>query len=152
MTVLVPHTRLHPATALLLALHAPGAVRVHLDPHDVAGYWRLLEERWAAPGDLVLVGQDIGIRAGVLGRFAECREPWCGHAYPDGSEVVVTFGCSRFTGELKARCPDLIRVAELAGPVPEWRAVDALVGRELHRRGVSPHTHPGAVTHFHRSP
>lgn len=154
--ILVPYTRLHPATGKLLRCHAPGHVRARIDPADDDGYWRLLAREWSQPGDLVVVEQDVGISAGVLPGFAACREPWCGHPYPIGAQSLVCLGCTRFTAELKAAEPDLLdvvgRCADGGVPARHWRRLDVRLLDELRRRGYTQHRHVPAVRHYHKYP
>lgn len=155
MTVLLPYTRLHPATARLADRHAEGHLRVRLSPGDDAAYWRLLAENWNRDGrDLAVIEQDIGITAGVLPGFAACREPWCGHPYHVAGRVIVCLGCTRFTAELQAAEPDLLeRVGEIGNdglPAKDWRRLDVRLADELHRRGYEVHEHLPAVAHYHR--
>lgn len=152
--ILLPYTRLHPATARLANRYAPGHVRVRLDPQDPYAYWALLAEAWRQPGDLLVIEQDIGIRAGVVEGLAECRRPWCGHPYPIGDVLRVCLGCTRFTAELKAAEPDLfdILAEDSSGGMParHWKYLDTHLLMELRRRGYEQHRHAGAVRHYHR--
>lgn len=160
--VVLPYTRLHPVTARLANTHAPGHVRVMLNPDDgtdprpASGYWDLLAELWKLPGDLVVVEQDIGLRAGVIEGFDACRRPWCGHPYRVGSELVVALGCTRFTAELKAAQPDLLervgQISEPGMPAKHWRRLDVRLADQLRRRGYRVHEHEPAVAHYHRYP
>lgn len=154
--ILLPYTRLHPVTARLANRHAPGHVRVRLDPADDAAYWRLLAEQWRQPGDLIVVEQDIGLRAGVVQGLTACREPWCGHPYPIGRQLLVCLGCTRFTAELKAAEPDLLDAVGLVGndglPAKDWRRLDVRLADELRRRGYTVHEHAPAVAHYHKYP
>lgn len=154
--VLVPYTRLHPATARLLNRHAPGHRRVRLDPADVTAYWALLAEQWRTPGDLLIVEQDIGIHAGVVPGLTACREPWCGHPYPIGEQLLVCLGCTRFTAELKAAEPDLLDVVGEDGtgglPARHWQRLDVRILDELRHRGYWQHRHDPPVRHYHRYP
>jgi hypothetical protein len=153
--VLVPYTRLHPSTARLLNRHAPGYVRARIDPADVEGYWRLLAAVWREPGDLLIVEQDVGIRAGVVEGLSVCREPWCGFPTAIGDQLLVCLGCTRFSAELKAAEPDLLDAVGLidddAGTPPRhWRRLDVRILDELRRRGYEQHRHEPAVRHYHR--
>lgn len=155
--ILLPYTRLNPATARLANRYAPGHVRARIDPGDDAAYWRLLAGAWNGSGeDLVVIEQDVGIRFGVLGAFGACREPWCGHPYRVGSSLRVCLGCTRFTRELQAGEPDLLeavgRIGEPGLPARGWRRLDVRVAGELGRRGYTVHEHLPAVSHFHRYP
>jgi hypothetical protein len=153
--ILLPYTRLHPATARLANRHAPGHVRVRLDPGDMSAYWRLLAKAWREPGDLVVIEHDIGVHAGVLPGFAACPEPYCGHAYPlDRGVLLACLGCTRFAASLKAAEPDLLDVVgEVTGdglPARDWRRLDVRTGDELRRRGYSMHVHAPPLRHYHK--
>lgn len=156
MTVLLPFTRLHPVTSRLANAHAPGHVRVRLDPGDDAAYWRLLADAWRQPGDLIVIEQDIGLGAGVIECFDACRHPWCGHPYPIGRQLLVCLGCVRFTAALKDAEPDLLEaVGRIGGdgiPAKHWRRLDTRLAGELRRRGYSVHEHQPPVAHYHRYP
>ncbi len=152
--IVLPYTRLHPATARLANRHAPGHVRVRLDPADPHAYWALLAEAWREPGDLLIVEQDIGIHAGVVPGLLACREPWCGHPYPIGEQVLVCLGCTRFSAALKAAEPDLLEAvgADDSGGMParDWRYLDVKILTALRGRGYEQHRHDPPVRHYHQ--
>lgn len=154
--IVLPYTRLHPVTARLANRHASGHVRVRLDPADRHAYWALLATLWRKPGDLLIVEQDIGIRAGVVEGLGNCRQPWCGHPYPIGEQLLVCLGCTRFTAELKAAEPDLLdAVGQDDGggmPARDWRYLDVKILTHLRDRGYEPHCHDLPVRHYHRYP
>lgn len=155
--ILLPYTRLHPATARLANVYAPGHVRIRLSPGDDTAYWRLLAETWSEPGDLMVVEHDIGLRPGVVDGLAACREPWCGHPYRIHRLIAVCLGCTRFTAGLKATEPDLLdavgRIDNDDGPpAKHWRRLDVRLADELHRRGYQVHEHQPQVAHYHRYP
>lgn len=153
--ILIPYTRLHAATARLANQHARGHLKVRIAPGDDAAYWRLLAESWNATGtDLVIIEQDIGISAGVLPGFANCRRPWCGHPYDIGGRLLICLGCTRFTVELQRAEPDLLEaVGEIGNdglPAKDWRRLDVRLADELERRGYARHRHDPPVHHYHR--
>lgn len=154
--ILLAYTRLHPVTARAANAHAPGHVRVKLNPADDAAYWALLAKVWREPGDLLIIEQDVGIRAGVVESLTECREPWCGFPYAIGAQLLVCLGCTRFTAELKAAEPDLLdRVGEdgTGGlPARVWQRLDVRILDHLRARGYEQHRHEPAVRHFHKYP
>lgn len=154
--ILLPYTRLHPATARLANRYAPGHVRYRLDPRDASAYWRLLARAWAEPGDLVVIEHDIGLRPGVIAGFNSCRQPWCGHPYAIAAQLLVCLGCTRFTAELKTAEPDLLEVVGRVGgdglPARDWRRLDVRILDELRRRGYEQHRHQPSVAHYHRYP
>ncbi|HEY7046580.1 MAG TPA: hypothetical protein VH373_05120 [Jatrophihabitantaceae bacterium] len=146
MRVLVPYTRLHPETARRLARFAPDAVLRAIEIDDRTGYWRVLAEAWAWPGDLVVIEHDIGIDADVLPGFAACPEPVCARPYrwTSGDRLITGFGCVRFRAEVKQAHPELFtEVGEL-----DWLLVEPRVGGELQRRVGRPHVHRPAVEHY----
>jgi hypothetical protein len=151
--ILLPYTRLHPATARLANRHAPGHIRARIDPGDDSAYWALLAAAWRQPGDLVVIEHDIGIHADVVPGFSACRRPWCGHAYLTGRQRLIALGCTRFTEQLKAAEPDLLDVVGTDGtgglPAKHWGRLDVRILDELHRRGYEQHEHPGDVKHYH---
>lgn len=156
MTILLPHTRLHPATARLANRHAPGHRKVRLDPADDSAYCRLLTEQWRQPGPLMVIEQDIGIHPGVIEGLEACPEPWCGHPYRIGSELLVCLGCTRFSAALKAAEPDLMDAVSADGtgglPAGDWRRLDVRILDHLRRRGYPQHRHQPPVKHYHRYP
>lgn len=156
MTILLPHTRLHPATARLANAYAPSHRRVRLDPADDSAYCRLLTEHWRQPGPLMVIEHDIGIHAGVVEELAACLEPWCGHPYLIGTQLLVCLGCTRFSAALKLAEPDLMDAvsADATGGLPagDWRRLDVRILDHLRRRGYKQHEHQQPVKHYHRYP
>lgn len=152
--ILTVYTRLHPATGKLLNRHAPGHVRVKVDPADMSAYWRELAKAWREPGDLIVIEQDIGIGPEVIPGFAACKEPWCGHAYRIGRQLLVCLGCTRFTAKLKEAEPDLLDVVgEIGGdglPAKDWRRIDVRLLDTLRKRGYRQHWHEPPVLHYHK--
>ena len=80
MLVLLPYTRLHPVAARLATQHAPGHVRVRLDPADPHAYWSLLARMWRQPGDLLIVEHSpallferLQLHAGAVARTHPAR-------------------------------------------------------------------------------
>lgn len=129
-------------------------MRVRLDPADPHAYWALLAGLWRQPGDLLIVEQDVGIHAGVVPGLAACREPWCGHPYPIGEQVLVCLGCTRFGAALKAAEPDLLEAvgADDAGGMParHWKYLDVKILTALRARGYEQHRHEPPVRHYHQ--
>lgn len=154
--IVAPYTRLHPVTARLLNQHAPGHERVRLERGDAEAYWRLLARLWREPGDLLIVEQDVGIRAGVVESLFACREPWCGFPYLVAGRVQVCLGCTRFTAALKAAEPDLLDGVGEDGtgglPARDWRRLDVRILGHLRERGYRQHEHRPAVKHYHLYP
>ena len=154
--ILLPYTRLHPVTARLANQHAPGHRRARLDPADDAAYWRLLAEAWRQPGDLIVIEQDIGIHAGVIEGLTACPQPWCGHPYPIGAQLLVCLGCTKFSAALKAVEPNLLDEVGEDGtgglPAKNWRRLDVRILDHLRARGYRQHEHAPPVRHYHKYP
>jgi hypothetical protein len=117
-------------------------------------------EAWEWPGDLVIIEHDIGIHAGVIEGFRECRQPWCGHPYAIGEQLLVCLGCTRFTAQLKATLPDLMAQAAAVGDAQDggimaagsWQRMDVRIGALLEAHGHNRHPHQPPVQHFHTYP
>jgi hypothetical protein len=152
--IVVPYTRLHPATARLANRHAPGHRRVKLDPADMSAYWRLLAACWREPGELTVIEHDIGIGPEVIPGFAACPEPFCGHPYRVGRQLLMCLGCTRFSAKLKADHPDVLDVVGEVGndglPAKDWRRLDVRILDELRKRGYRQHWHERPVKHYHK--
>ncbi len=151
--IVIPYTRRHPATARLANRHAPGYVRVKLDPDDMGAYWALLAHLWREPGELVVIEHDIGIGPETLPGFAACPEPWCGNPYRVARQLLVCLGCTRFSAALKAAEPDLLEEVGDVGndglPAKDWRRLDVRILDALRKRGYRQHWHEPMVKHFH---
>jgi hypothetical protein len=152
--ILVPYTRLHPATSRLLNRHTASHWRVRLDPDDTTAYWSLLASAWREPGDLVIVEHDVGISAEVIPGFAACPEPFCGNPYRIGRQLLTALGCARFSADLKAAEPDLLDVVgEIGGdgyPARDWRRLDMRIAKVLRGRGYRQHWHEPIVNHYRK--
>lgn len=152
--ILLPYTRLHPVAARLANRHAPGHVRVKLDPRDQEAYWALLAREWRQSGDLLIIEQDVGIHDRVVPGMAACPEPWCGHPYPIGDLLLVCLGCTRFSAALKAAEPDLLDEVGEDGtgglPARHWGRLDVRILDHLRARGYQQHQHSPPVRHYHR--
>ena len=154
--VLVPHTNLDVRTVDLLDRHAPGWHGHELDPGRNDAYQSLMEAEWQRPGDLVVIEHDIGIHAGVMPGFRDCPEPWCGHPYAIGEQLLVCLGCTRFRAELKTAVPDLFTMIDAlpfdGAPARDWRRMDVRLAAVLNMAGYKVHRHDPPVTHYHEYP
>lgn len=132
---------------------------VEIDPKDRTQYSRVLRDAWLCDGDLTIIEQTIGIHAGVMPGFEECRQPWCGNPYLIGAQLLVCLGCTRFTGALKSALPGLMDEAASIGeedggavPAGAWQRMDIRVAACLERHGHARHWHNPPVEHFHDYP
>jgi hypothetical protein len=130
-----------------------GATLVELDREDWTAYWRLLAHHWRAPGDLLLVEQDILPAPGVTTDMLACDHLWCSSPYwsvnrwlPDG------LGCARFSEALKRSLPDALvhvgRMHDGDGAQGVWWLLDHRLSGYLRSAGHEPHEHERS-THLH---
>lgn len=129
-----------------------GARIAHLEP-DPEAYWRLLEDEWRQPGDLILIEHDMLPAEGVTDAMATCRRSWCTSPY----RIAHTWldeglGCVKLSARLKRRHPDLMhRLGEITGdglPPKDWHRLDVRLARLLRDCGYAPHTHRRSI-HLH---
>ncbi|MHB1472404.1 MAG: hypothetical protein ACYCV4_02055 [Dermatophilaceae bacterium] len=153
MRIIVPYTRLHPATGRLLNKYAPSAERHRLGPQSDA-YHDLLASMWTGRDDLLIIEQDIGIHASVIPSLMFCPEPWCAFPYLVAGKALTALGCVRFTASLQTAEPDLFDTIGLIAndglPAKDWRRMDVRLAGTLTERGYATHVHTPPVTHYHR--
>lgn len=155
--VIVPTTRLRPATARLLNRHAPGHTRVPLGPAADA-YCTLMERLWAQGEGFAIVEHDIGIHPGVLPQFEACPSWWCGFQYdigrPPNHITIAALGCTRFRTELLRAEPDLMEMVGKDGsggvPARVWQRLDVRMLDHLRLRGYTRCDHTPTVKHYHQ--
>jgi len=163
MRVVCPFTRIHPLTDAALQAHAPHAERIRIPENDLVAYCKLLTERWALVEDLLVVEQDIEIRAGLIEEAEQCTEGWwcCwpymgqGWSNPSGDALIYeSLGCTKFSAELMRAEPDLLMVAGSIRhskdmPPGDWHRLDVSISPTLKQRGYTPHRHMPPVIHHH---
>jgi hypothetical protein len=128
---------------------------VELPLGDDTAYWRLLAARWAVPGDLFIVEEDMVPPDRVVERMHRCARPWCTSPYTIGHTqlLVQGLGCTRFAARLKERHPDLLdevgQVASDGMPARDWRRCDTRIVNALRARGYAPHHKHARSLHLH---
>jgi hypothetical protein len=144
--IIVPYARIEPETSRALAQFAPTAELV--GPLDTGtGYHMVLREAWRQGESFLVIEHDVAIHNGVVPQLEACPEPWCLFPYSGGHEMLVGgLGCTRFSGELTRRFPDLVDSL----PSNEWWQLDSLIDGALIERGVAMHVHEPAVAHYHK--
>lgn len=154
--ILAPYTDAgqHPEARRLLAAHAPGPVTwARIAPGDDTAYARLLADAWRAPGDLVVVEHDVGIRPGVIAELLACPRPWCGFSYPVGDVLLVALGCTKFSAKLREQLPAAMDAAaadtDSGVPAGDWRRLDVRLAAVLENAGHARHRHDPPVEHYH---
>jgi len=94
-----------------LAIHAPSAELAYTGTSETA-YWQAVNSRWNDEQDLMLIEQDIVIRADVVQSFLSCPKSWCVFPYAmPGYGLAESLGCTRFRKEAMAAVP----VADIPG-------------------------------------
>lgn len=156
MRVVVPYVGAspHPATLASVAAHSADVELHRIDETDGQGYWRLLDELWRGPSDLVIVEHDVELHEDVLPSFERCSRPWCTFPYRIFNErqqregtATMALGCVRFRGWLRRRDVELWQRFERR----HWQRLDAELATRLH---LDPFTttacvHAPPVTHHH---
>lgn len=133
--IVVPHTKLHPATREAV----PDARFVLMrTPHS---YRELLDELWEAGEAFTLVEHDVVPTRGQLAALDACDRPWCLYSYGPGFWIPV-FGCVRFGPALIEALPDVWR--DDSWP---WEQLDSKFAVEARAAGFRPHWHFPHVHH-----
>lgn len=110
MRVIYPYTYRNAETE---AGAPPGAEWYDVSGDDHA-YWRLLRDVWADGETFAVVEHDVQCRPDVFEQFEACPEPWCVFPYTPICHWACQeawanmLGCTRFTAELIAACPDAV--------------------------------------------
>ena len=132
-------------------------------------YWHLLSGLWAQGEPFVLLEHDIEVRAGTVGSFDRCKQPYCLFPYhgigygPEGScrcpetkgGRVELGGCPSLwygaLGCVRFRPAEIPEGADVFNriPVGSWRGIDARVLTVLRDKGIFPHIHYPPVLHHH---
>lgn len=147
--VVVPYTRLHPATAASIAEHAPHAELTQLAETDGLAYWRLLDTIWRDGRDVVIIEHDNALRADVLPSFDACPRLWCTFPY-QGEHALIprgALGCVRFRGMLMTRDPDLWMRFDRR----HWQRLDSELSTRLMHPPftIEPCVHTPPILHYH---
>ncbi len=161
MNIVVPFTKLEPATEALARRHGAGFVDVSQDDE---AYYRLLTRLWGMGESFLIVEHDIVPAEQVIAEMRDCSEPWCAAPFPqllalktaDGQPVrrlqlALTWGLGlmRFNAALLRSHPDAL---ERAGSLSRhWHDLDktllhVVLKGERHVPG--PHLHYGECRHL----
>lgn len=115
---------------------------------DNHAYWRLLRDVWADGETFTVVEHDVLWRPDVVEQFEACPQPWCVFGYtPICHEACLEawanmLGCTRFTAELIAACPDA--VSSIPEEQRDWHNLcDSIAGNKV--GGMPAPLRPGGV-------
>ena len=141
VNVVVPWTDLAPETALAVMRHRPRYVWTGWTDES---YWYLLAELWEARETVILVEHDVVPAAGTLDAMAACPHDWCACEYRCGDLYMTALGCTKFSGDLMERNPDVVnRILSRA-----WNGLDGQIVATLHMHGETEHVHGPAAWHL----
>ena len=153
--VLVPYTRIVPATLNVLKRYAPHAEYVNV-ADDPGAYWNMLAKAWRKGQTFVIVEHDVEIRGDTLYALGTCQELWCGFATALSSAGFrPAFGCTRFRDTLMREQPTIMdQVGEINDdgmPPRDWHRLDVRTARVLHDSyGIEQHAHFPTVRHHNK--
>ncbi len=153
MRVVVPYTRVHPATRAALDRCAPHAEYVDVSASDFA-YHALLTRLWAEREDLILIEHDIEVDEAIIDAFETCPRLWCCVAEaPGASWAALT--CNRFRRELMVQNSALPGMGagwpdNWNGAAQHWCGLDGFMRRNLQQiAGSTVHLHRDLLTRHH---
>lgn len=129
-----------PNPPALLALRMEGFDPVPLDTAPDFAYGHHFTHLWNEGKPFITVEHDVVPWPGAIDQLMACPEPWCTHRFPNGANLIVSFGIGKYTPR---------------GPAPEsWsrvadgRYLDGEVLPYLQRElGYRPHVHDPPVAH-----
>ena len=136
----MPYTRILPEVRDALPLTAEWTNVSDADE----SYWYLLAELWEARETVILVEHDVVPAAGTLDAMAACPHDWCACEYRCGDLYMTALGCTKFSGDLMERNPDVVnRILSRA-----WNGLDGQIVATLHMHGETEHVHGPAAWHL----
>ena len=157
MYVLLPAVEGQLSDATVKAAWRSGfKVRIERWPaSDLTAYARLLYACWHAPGDFLVLEQDIAAPAARLQEMARCSVGWCVSGYNvSGRTFTQGLGCTRFTEAFRRAYPWAGQHAtadtDHGWTWRHWSTLDACLYRQLTNRGAMAHLHSPPVEHLHR--
>lgn len=144
-TVAVPFTNLRAETVVGLAGEE---VRYAPMLSDLS-YWELLRDLWADHRSFIIIEHDIVVNETTLDELRICEHDWCAMPFPyRGQTHAYSLACTKFSGALTSRHPDLmVVVAEMwdeKHPRGHWCRLDAWMWEQLTLRGEKRHNHERA--------
>lgn len=153
VTIAVPFKRLAEETTI--ALHGE-TVRYAPMLNDES-YWQLLADLWAAGQSTIIVEQDIVVNETTIDELKICDHDWCAMPFPyRGNAKAFALACTKFSGALMARHPDLMEVigqhSDAKHPPRHWCRLDAWIFNELVQRDEHRHEHTRAKALGHVGP
>lgn len=151
MRVVVPFTKLHPATVWALAEYqytlpgSPEIEMVDLGKDQVHGYRELLRRLWREGETFCLIEHDIEIGPSTLYDFRACQHGYCAAPYPWMTAIGPALGATRFRDSFIAKHPD---AAKAVGQAHAAQLDVVFMRRVLARDlGEQPHVHAPVIHH-----
>jgi len=122
------------------ALRMEGLEPRLLDTAADYAYGDWFSQLWDAGEPFITVEHDIVPWPGAVDALDACPEPWCTHRFPNGSNLMISFGIGKYTPT--GRAPD-----SWSG-VRDGRMLDGEVLPYLLKTlGLKPHVHDPPVAH-----
>jgi hypothetical protein len=140
--VVVPYTKLHPVTKLVLESYGLNiAYRALADEY---AYGRLLESIWSAGESVVIIEQDVVPWHGAVEELYQCPGLWCSCTYRihGGYGIYHGLGCTKISSALMSLLPNLWKE-----PV-RWDVADQRLWFAARAIRQEPHPHRPPVIHL----
>lgn len=146
--VIVPYTEIAPGVAEALA--TTGWLSDLYPMTSETSYWDLLDKLWSEGETFIIVEHDVIVRPDTLDQLNDCPFDACAFVIPYfWSPRAVSLACTKFSSDLIARCPDLMRrvgeMRDFQHPQKHWCRLDMWIQQSL---PVRIHPHEPAVTHY----
>ena|SRR5215207_6192247 len=140
MRVIVPFTKLEPATELVLRPYIPE----YVDVSTLDSYRLLLKRIWETGKTVIIVEHDIVPWPGALDELWYCPCAWGSYSYHlhGGIGIHHGFGCTKLSSRL---------MAETQGVWDDgisWNMLDQVLLFKARAYGFEPHHHRPAVVHL----
>lgn len=94
--------QIRPETILSVVGQVDRYHQMEQDPDNPWDYANALRELWRAPGELIVLEQDVVVPEGAIANLLACDEDWCTHPHWTGSRYdLQTLGLVKFGGEMR---------------------------------------------------
>lgn len=114
--------------------------------HSDTGYAELFTELWNIGEPFVTCEHDVVPWPGAIDGLMHCPEPWCTHRFPNGGNLMLSFGIGKYTPQGSA--PE-----EWLEPRWHGRMLDGAVLPYLRfKLFMQPHVHEPPVAHCRANP
>ena len=162
MKVVLAYIKLHPGTLALAQgemTEKGDQLALENTAENDSAYFEAIAKHWAAGRTFVLLEQDKLPHPPALRALHDCPHLWCTYPVPmahNGQPCdFVSLSCTKFSGELMARYPDLmahVGQRDMGYGLKHWNRLDMAMALEIGRRIGDCHWHEaGRVGHEHQN-